>query len=128
MGKANKNCQSLDRSMLKERHLFREGAPDQELLDAQKVINGVGQFQIIEWGKPDAGNHLSSHPKRIIEFHARPQPSFNKNFDLLIANLKQNETQGYHNLVFAENPKQIERFYAIFDDLKAQVNWTPVHT
>ncbi|MFM2306779.1 MAG: transcription-repair coupling factor, partial [Bacteroidota bacterium] len=49
-----------------------------------------------------------------------PQPSFNKNFDLLIGNLHQNQQSGYTNLIFAENPKQIERFYSIFEDLEKQ--------
>jgi transcription-repair coupling factor (superfamily II helicase) len=56
----------------------------------------------------------------VIAFHSKPQPSFNKNFDLLIRNLQENDQRGYTNLIFAENPKQIERFYAIFHDLKVK--------
>jgi transcription-repair coupling factor (superfamily II helicase) len=39
---------------------------------------------------------------------------------LLIRNLQENDQRGYTNFIFAENPKQIERFYAIFDDLKVK--------
>ena len=37
-----------------------------------------------------------------------PQPSFNKNFDL-IANLQANHRQGYHNVIVAGQATQIER-------------------
>jgi transcription-repair coupling factor (superfamily II helicase) len=53
----------------------------------------------------------------IIEFNSSPQPSFNKNFDLLFKDLKGNNDKGYENLIFSDNVKQIERFYAIYDDL-----------
>lgn len=62
-----------------------------------------------------------------ITFHASPQPAFNKNFKLLIENLKSNESKGVKNFVFAENKKQIERFYAIFEDLEANVEWFPIN-
>ncbi len=61
-----------------------------------------------------------------IPFAARPQPSFNKQFKLLIENLNENTAQGVDNYIFTDNPKQIERFYAIFEDLDAQVKFHPV--
>jgi transcription-repair coupling factor (superfamily II helicase) len=56
----------------------------------------------------------------IIEFNTSPQPSFNKNFDLLFKDLKDNAGKGYESLIFSDNVKQIERFYAIYDDLYQQ--------
>ncbi|MBC6996430.1 transcription-repair coupling factor [Lewinella lacunae] len=61
-----------------------------------------------------------------IECRAKPQPSFNKNFDLLIRNLLENTSGGLTNYLFASNPKQIERFYAIFHDLDAGVRFEPI--
>ncbi len=51
-----------------------------------------------------------------FEFHTKPQPVFNKNFDLLGANLKENRHTGYHNLILSSSSKQIDRLHAIFDD------------
>lgn len=65
---------------------------------------------------------------KIINFQSKPQPSFNKNFELLIGDMKKNMEQGYENYIFASNPKQIERFYQIFDDLGAVVQFHPVST
>lgn len=61
-----------------------------------------------------------------IDFESKPQPSFNKNFKLLIQNLKENSEEGLTNYIFTDNPKQIERFYAIFEDLDAKVEFHPV--
>ena len=64
--------------------------------------------------------------QQVIEFQTKPQPSVNKKFDILIENLKENTKQGIANYIFTDNQKQIERFYAIFEDLKADVQFQPV--
>jgi len=61
-----------------------------------------------------------------VAYHARPQPSFNKNFGLLIEHFNGNSQKGIENYLFTDNNKQIERFYAIFEDLKAEVAFHPV--
>ncbi|MEO6038659.1 MAG: DEAD/DEAH box helicase, partial [Saprospiraceae bacterium] len=63
-----------------------------------------------------------------ISFQAKPQPSFNKNFDLLIRHLHENKAAGYETYIFSDNSKQLDRLRAIFKDLKAQVEWLPVET
>ncbi|OYY03705.1 MAG: transcription-repair coupling factor, partial [Sphingobacteriia bacterium 35-40-5] len=55
------------------------------------------------------------------------QPSFNKDFSLLIHNFKENEKSGLENLIFTDSTKQIERLYSIFEDLNAGVKFSPVH-
>ncbi|HYE53426.1 MAG TPA: transcription-repair coupling factor [Chitinophagaceae bacterium] len=61
-----------------------------------------------------------------IEFHTRQQPAFNRQFDLLIKDLKSWETQKYQLYLFAENPRQLERLHSIFEDLKAEIHFTPL--
>src|SRR5205814_2447560 len=63
-----------------------------------------------------------------IEFHTRQQPAFNRQFDMLIRDLKHWESQGFQLFLFAENPKQLERLYSIFSDLKAEINFSPIAT
>ena len=103
-------------------HPLLEADADDIFLSSADFIKGIAKFRMIEFGKQ---SFFKTENK--IEFHSRPQPSFNKNFDLLIKNLHDNNEKNYTNLVFAENIKQVERFYAIFEDLKAKVSWTPVH-
>jgi len=62
-----------------------------------------------------------------LDYHSKPQTSFNKNFKLLIEDLKGNTSKGITNYIFTDNPKQIERFYAIFEDLDADVDFHPIN-
>ncbi len=61
-----------------------------------------------------------------INFHSKPQPSFNKNFDLLIRHLHEMKAAGYETYICSENPKQFDRLAAIFKELKADVAFLPV--
>lgn len=61
-----------------------------------------------------------------IDFGGQPQPSFNRNFSLLIADIKANQEKDLDQYIFASNSKQVERFYNIFDDLDAQVQFHPI--
>ncbi|MET0637251.1 MAG: transcription-repair coupling factor [Chitinophagaceae bacterium] len=63
-----------------------------------------------------------------IMFQTRQQPAFNRQFDLLIRDLKSWEAKGFVLYLFAENPKQLERLQTIFDDLKAEIVFNPVVT
>lgn len=59
-----------------------------------------------------------------IVFNQQPQPFFNKNFDLLIANLKENNSKGYSNFFLTDNAKQADRLITIFNDLLAKEHRT----
>lgn len=63
-----------------------------------------------------------------LVYAAKPQPSFNKNFQLIIEDLNANTARKFDNFLFTDNTKQIERFYAIFNDLNAQVQFFPILT
>ena len=56
-----------------------------------------------------------------ISFNTSPQPSFNKQFDLLIKNLNKNTENGIKNYLFCANKKQAERFHDIFEDVEEEV-------
>ncbi|MEL6276443.1 MAG: CarD family transcriptional regulator, partial [Bacteroidota bacterium] len=61
-----------------------------------------------------------------IDCNAQPQPSFNKNFELIIRNLNENTNEGIKNFILTDNPKQVERFYSIINDLDANVQFEPI--
>jgi transcription-repair coupling factor (superfamily II helicase) len=61
-----------------------------------------------------------------FQFGTKPQPSFNRQFDLLIKNLQEFEKKQYNIFIFADNPKQLERLHTIFTDLKAEIQVTPI--
>lgn len=49
-----------------------------------------------------------------IEFSISPQPSFNKNFDLLLSDIDRKISEGYTIYICSENEKQFERLRSIF--------------
>lgn len=61
-----------------------------------------------------------------VDFQTRPQPAFNRQFELLIKDLLQWEKKGFQLYLFAENPKQLERLHSIFSDLKVEIHFTPI--
>ena len=63
-----------------------------------------------------------------VVFAAKPQPSFNKNFDLLIKALQEWRSAGYEIFICSDNTKQLDRLHAIFKDLKANLEWVPIES
>jgi transcription-repair coupling factor (superfamily II helicase) len=75
-------------------------------------------FRTIEYG---ARSLLSDDS---LAFSQRPQPTFSKNFDMLIANLKENKSLGYRNFFLTDNSKQAHRLISIFNDLLSKEHRT----
>ena len=67
------------------------------------------------------GNKATDNTSRLISFNTTPQPSFNKQFDLLIEDLNQNTDKGYINYIFCASEQQAKRFEDIFADAKVDV-------
>ncbi|MCO5241628.1 MAG: transcription-repair coupling factor [Chitinophagaceae bacterium] len=61
-----------------------------------------------------------------LTFDTKEQPSFNRQFDFLIKDLKSWEAKKYSIYLFAENPRQLERVHSILADMKAEIPFTPV--
>jgi len=75
-----------------------------------------------------ANSFPASYAPFEIEFKTKEQPAFNRQFDLLIKDLKGWESKGFQLYLFAENPKQLERLQTIFDDLNAAIVFNPITT
>jgi transcription-repair coupling factor (superfamily II helicase) len=67
---------------------------------------------IIEFGSKPFNNNVP-----VIEFKTKPQPHFNKNFNLLLEDLYKSQKKGYTNLLFSDQAKQAERIHSIFEDI-----------
>jgi transcription-repair coupling factor (superfamily II helicase) len=103
-----------------------------EFVTAAEVESQLSKFHFVEFGPSAQGGNLpagDSGQKEdpfIIEFHIKAQPAFNRQFDLLIRDLKSWETKKYTIYLFAENPRQLERLHTIFEDLHAEIQFTPI--
>ncbi|RTZ07951.1 transcription-repair coupling factor [Flavobacterium bomense] len=91
---------------------IKRSSPEQLFLNQAEFIKRALDFSIVE---------LSSKPifrtTKKFEFHIQPQPSFNKQFDLLLNNLNENHFNGYKNHLFCSNDAQAKRFHDIFKTL-----------
>ena len=61
-----------------------------------------------------------------IQFNTKPQPSFNKQFDLLIENFHQNTEKGFTNYLFCDSQKQADRFHDIFEEVGKKVTYKTI--
>lgn len=89
----------------------------------REVMGALECYRVLEMT-----NETLFQPSTRLTYQTTPQPSFNKNFKVLIQNLEENTRKGITNYIFAENAKQIERFYSIFEDLEVQVQWHAIPT
>ena len=56
-----------------------------------------------------------------VSFAMRPQPSFNKRFELLLEHFKEKYNEGYTNYICCVSAQQAQRFLDIFEELHQQV-------
>ena len=101
----------------------------ESFITAAEFKEGLQKRCLVHFGsapQPSAG--VLRNEDQILEFHTREQPAFNRQFDLLIKDLAVWEKKGFQLYLFAENPRQLERLHSIFEDLRAEIHFTPVPT
>ncbi|MEO6733814.1 MAG: transcription-repair coupling factor [Ferruginibacter sp.] len=103
-------------------------ANENDFIKAAAIEEQVKLRHIIEFGSKSYFGPAQKNASSDIRFTIRSQPVFNRQFDLLIKNLKEYEAKKYNIYLFADNPKQLERLHIIFTDLKADIQVTPVPT
>lgn len=79
-------------------------------------------FPTIEFGK-----QYYYKADQVLSFDTHPQPSFNKDFNLLIHNFKENSKHKIENLIFSDSTKQVERIFSILEDIDKTVTFIPIH-
>lgn len=100
----------------------RHTLPGDLYLHPSEMEKTLESSSVIEWGPQ---YHFRTDVS--FQFDFLPQPSFNKNFDLLREDLIQRKEKGSKNLIFSNQPRQIERLYQIFEDIGGNVDFTPMH-
>ena len=76
-------------------------------------------FSVVEFGM---NSILATNVSQKVEFQVGPQPSFNKQFNLLIDELNSKHDLGYHNFICCSSSQQAQRFYDIFETVDNQVH------
>jgi transcription-repair coupling factor (superfamily II helicase) len=96
-------------------------APEKLFDDSQTFMRNSKSFKCIEFGK-----RYTLPNAKILEFVGYPQPSFNKDFELLAQDLYNLQLQSYSNFITAEVPRQTEKLIGIFEEINAQLEFQPL--
>ncbi|AVR44970.1 transcription-repair coupling factor [Christiangramia fulva] len=100
----------------------KHSAPKELFCNAEMIKRELLEFSTVE-----LSNQAFLNPKKLIQFNTKPQPSFNKQFDLLIENLIENQEAGYTNYICCVSEQQAKRFHDIFEDQEKKVKYqTPI--
>jgi transcription-repair coupling factor (superfamily II helicase) len=102
---------------------------ERAFIHPRDLVEDMLGFSIIEIGKSSFFEQIrpaERPPIKQIVYNTKPQPSFNKNFKMLVEDFNKNYEQKIVNYLFTDNPRQIERFYHIFEDMKADVQFHPI--
>lgn len=117
-----------------EEHLKNLSAADFET--GASWLEKIKDRHVMEWFNNSLEKLLESKEPIQLQFATEEQPSFARNFDLLIKDLKIKSAAQAHGgglsanvltpFIFAENPRQLERLRSIFEDLKAEVDFVSI--
>ncbi|MDP5076569.1 MAG: DEAD/DEAH box helicase, partial [Nonlabens sp.] len=95
---------------------IKRSTPAQLFIGTAQIKEELSSYNVVEFTTA-AGD---------IAFKTMPQPSFNKQFDLIAADLKEHEKAGYTNYIFCGTAQQATRFEDIFADMDAKIQYTTV--
>ena len=104
---------------------IKHAKPNELFCDGNFILKQLQDFTIVNF---DANPHseLVTASNKIVDFNTNLQPSFNKNFNLLINNLEEYHKAGFTNYIFCANEQQAKRFHDIFDDSVKQVHYETI--
>ena len=97
--------------------IIKQSKPENLFIDGDVFKNTSKEFNIITFGQK---NHNRA---KEIDFQTSLQPSFNKQFDLIINHLKEKTIEGYQNYIVCSSAQQKERFQNIFSEIEEQIEY-----
>lgn len=71
------------------------------------------------------GQFVSGASGEMLDWRGSPQPAFNKNFELLAADLRAHDKNSFTTYITASDANQVRRLYEIFEDIGRDVNINP---
>ena len=90
----------------------KHALPNERYLSHLEWQQQIANYRLVEYGPV----YYFKHTQQEV-FETLPQPSFNKDFERLNTDLKARKAAGYQNLIFSNQPQQIERLYQIYKDI-----------
>lgn len=111
LDKLDKEYEFAQRTYLELENKNLHLEPQELFISSKEFSNSILEHNLVELGS----NPMLSKEDSIV-FNTSPQPSFNKNFNLLIDSLKSQAENSFTNFFCVENPKQKERVEKIIKE------------
>lgn len=93
---------------------IKHASPEELFCNSELLKRQFLDYNLVEFG---AAPLLSNN---VIAFNTKPQPSFNKQFNILIEDLNENHANGITNYIACVSEQQAKRFHDIFDDAEQE--------
>ncbi|WP_350289156.1 transcription-repair coupling factor [uncultured Croceitalea sp.] len=129
------NFEKAKESFTKLSEEIKHAKPEELFLNSNSFKEQLQDFSLVELNSSSSyaepveaqlDNQESHFEKLGVTFNTKPQPSFNKKFDLLIENLNDNHKAGYTNYIFCSTEQQAKRFHDIFDQAERTVHYKTI--
>ncbi|WP_298781289.1 transcription-repair coupling factor [uncultured Polaribacter sp.] len=105
---------------------IKHAKPSELFCDGNYIKNQLQDFSLINFGSTKNKGLQQTQSNLEITFNTKPQPSFNKQFNLLINDLNEHHKAGFTNYIFCANEQQAKRFHEIFEDADTEVHYETV--
>ncbi|WP_340201585.1 transcription-repair coupling factor [Ascidiimonas sp. W6] len=113
---------------------IKHAKPEELFCNTQLLKNQLLDFTLVEIGNHhffgtkanNASEKAFKESEGILNFETTPQPSFNKQFDLLITNLRESKEKGYTNYIACVSQQQAKRFHDIFEEMEEAVPYKTI--
>ena len=103
---------------------IKHSEPAELFCNESLISEELPAFTHVVFGNLDKS--VIEYSDESVTFDVKPQPAFNKQFDLLIEDLKSKHEAGYTNYLCCTNEQQAKRFHDIFDDLDKSLHYKTV--
>ncbi len=107
------------------KEILEKSGNTQVVNDPDVLFETQASFEekLLDFSTVEFGKRFHFKTENRLEQDAKPQPSFNKDFALLIDDFKEKQNQGYANYIAADSLRQVERLHVIFDELDPSVKF-----
>ena len=96
---------------------IKHRSPDELFISEGEFQNKLIKFKTIDF----SSQHFKLPKSQIVELNQTQQPSFHKNFELLLQDLDEKQGQGFDTWISFSSEKQKERLQSIFEELQHEI-------
>lgn len=96
-------------------------SPEHSFSDRKESLSLIENHSVVEFG-----HRFYFRKAERVSYISKPQPSFNKDFNLLIDDIAERKTKGFSPFICSDSMKQLNRLETIFTEIKPGLQFTPL--